>query len=64
MMLLGVERMVTRCQSSGLSAGAFTGGLMSVLDQAGVGGEVLDGGEAADVVDLEWAAPAWSGLQT
>jgi len=37
---------------------------MSVLDQAGVGGEVLDGGEAADVVDLEWAAPAWSGLQT
>ena len=30
----------------------LAGGLLRALDQAGVGGEVLDGGEALDVVDL------------
>jgi hypothetical protein len=30
----------------------FAGGYLSALDQAGVGSEVLDGREAADVVDL------------
>ena len=30
----------------------FAGGLLRALDEAGVGGEILDPGEAADVVDL------------
>ena len=31
---------------------ALAGGLLGALDQPGVGGEVLDAGEAVDVVDL------------
>jgi hypothetical protein len=51
------------------AAGAFAGGLLGALDQAGVGSEVADRGEAPDVVDLveddqgKRLADAWDGLQ-
>jgi len=42
-------------QSAGLAAGGagfLAVGLLSAFDEAGIGGEVLDGGKASDVADF------------